>query len=405
MALQTPSDDLHTHERAIFWLSRTRQSDSPLDYRHLKARYFFEQGGQGYLPSFELQPAVQLLRQAGPAAQFESLGLRNWTFEGGPQGGYRVEQVFRITTPMGHYTLVVPVLGRESRRGEFEGRRWHVLVTRIEPREAFVPTPLGSFLRSLQSDSVKAAEAWGRALENRELDAIYMETRRRQDQLNHLARLACTAIGSGTRPGGPVLAIAPLASSPLRRELFIRNDVYQQFPGPEFVRDEHFYANTEEGQQQVPKAVKAMLRGELIGERLQVRMAVSATQPSPIPVVSPWQLEGDELRFKHPMEVRFSDKYRIDAMVEVGTDDPEVIQKFRTLLQQDSTASAAPEGNNPLSPSASRRTGWRIVRLHLIDASSGGAGAPGQPAGPRPQGAAPGMMGPGGGFPVPPKQQ
>ena len=30
MALQTPSDDLHTHERAIFWLSRTRQSDSPL---------------------------------------------------------------------------------------------------------------------------------------------------------------------------------------------------------------------------------------------------------------------------------------------------------------------------------------------------------------------------------------
>src|SRR5262249_15890748 len=154
-----------------------RQSDSPLNLRRLKARYFFDKdGGQGLLPSFEIRPVIQFLRQAGRKAQVESLGVRNWTYEAGPSGGFIVEQVFPISPPEGRHTLILPVQSSDSRSGEFEGRQWRILLNRIEPREQSSPTPLGNYLRILHADSAKAAEAWGKAMEHRELDAAYLET-------------------------------------------------------------------------------------------------------------------------------------------------------------------------------------------------------------------------------------
>ena len=90
----------------------------------LQARYFMGQFGQkGPLPLFLEHELVQIVRQAGPEAHIESLGVRDWNYVG---AGYLVEQDYRVTTPEGTYDVLIPVFGGA---GSSPGRQWHVVFT------------------------------------------------------------------------------------------------------------------------------------------------------------------------------------------------------------------------------------------------------------------------------------
>ena len=389
--------DKETKLRAAFLLAldpAARQSDSPTNVARLKARYYFDrEGGQGYLPSFETRPLVQILRQAGADAQIENLGVRTWDFK---NGAYEVEQVYRISTLEGRYTLIIPVRGSESQRGEYEGRQWRVAVQQVEAREQFLPSELGVLLRGLQNESVKAVESWGKSLENRNLDAIYLQTREPALQTQHVARLCCTSLAAGMTPGGSLIGVPPLTDSQLRRDMFITG--YQQFPESSFLVDRDFYSRESEGQREIPPLLKQLLHGEAVKELIQLRVMSSASQPGPIPTISAWRIEGDELIFTHPVELRISVKYRCDAAVEVATKDAALAQRVRALREAGGgTISGARQ--NPMAAAQTRQTGWRIARFHLLDAASPTISTQQQPgstpAGPMNPGGV-GLMPPGG---------
>ena len=113
--------------RAAFLGTQTpdkRQRDDPKQPDQIEARYNVSEGSSpGRLTMFNRSEVVRLLRQAGPDAKIEKMGVVDWDYN---QGGYWVTQTYRITTPDGAFEMPVRVHGSESRHKEFEGRQWYV---------------------------------------------------------------------------------------------------------------------------------------------------------------------------------------------------------------------------------------------------------------------------------------
>ena len=57
----------------------------------------------------------------GADTKVEALGVKDWQYIG---GGYEVSLLYRITTPMMSFPMLITVQGRDSKRAE--GRQWNI---------------------------------------------------------------------------------------------------------------------------------------------------------------------------------------------------------------------------------------------------------------------------------------
>ena len=107
-----------------------RQNINPRDEKTINLRFLMAlpagaDGVQrGPLIALREKDIISVLRQGGDKSHITTKGVREWGFKA---GGYRVRQMFVISTEDGDFETQVTVHGVESPTREFEGRRWYVV--------------------------------------------------------------------------------------------------------------------------------------------------------------------------------------------------------------------------------------------------------------------------------------
>lgn len=281
-----------------------------LRHRHL----WGERGRKGELPRFLEQEIVQIIRQTGTQTEVEPLGVRDWTYVGGSEPGYRVEQAYRVRTPDGSFEITVPVLSRDTDR-----RRWQVLLneTAITQRQY---TPRGHFLARLRADSNRFAFDWLKKIDDGQREEAFLDTRPAHDR-DTLRRAGL--------PG------------------------YKEFAAGALVDGQTMLGN--------PKRMKE-LTGEIKAffqpspnRKITLRLAELGPNPATPYEVGTGAWMPNELIFYHPFDARIGNQYHCEGLLAVATADPKVLDL------ENPDPSVLPDGT-----SAQRNARWRIVGLRLL---------------------------------------
>jgi hypothetical protein len=137
-----------------------RQGDDPENLRRLYIRYGTAGlGEKGPLLRFLENELVQIVRQAGADTKVESLGVSDWAFI---DGGYLVEQSYRVTTPEGVFDIALRARSAEQPVPGSVGRQWHIVMTDPNIVRSRHPTPLGEQLIALRQNAGRFVEDWAR---------------------------------------------------------------------------------------------------------------------------------------------------------------------------------------------------------------------------------------------------
>ncbi|MGE3808499.1 MAG: hypothetical protein AB7K24_27865 [Gemmataceae bacterium] len=133
-------------------LDLDQRRENPRDEEAMEIRFGSASvSGKGPLTSFQDGEIVQLLRATDADSTITNLGVRTWDF----QNGYRVVQVYRVTTPEGDFDLQVTAY-----RSDLGAQRtWRIAEpeTRVEQRTL---SARGREIRSWQVRARQFATAW-----------------------------------------------------------------------------------------------------------------------------------------------------------------------------------------------------------------------------------------------------
>lgn len=147
-----------------------RQEDNPGDRRRMMIRYGLAAGGRkGPLLVFQDSDMVRLVYQGGPGTTVERLGVGDWGYE---QGGYKVSQVYRVTSGEGVFDMAVTAVSKDSR----QKRQWRIV---WNPYATYVAatlsrTPLGEAVQQWTQGARGFAAQWLSAQYEGRLDLAYL---------------------------------------------------------------------------------------------------------------------------------------------------------------------------------------------------------------------------------------
>jgi hypothetical protein len=127
---------------------------------------------KGQIDIFRSTEYIKAIAAAGPETNIESLGISDWQYK---DGAYKVQRVYRITTPDAMYDILTPVVGRESSKHEFEGRQWSVLFMETK-LQGFYPSQLGVRIRLLRQESGQFARRWMQKIMAGNLTSAILDT-------------------------------------------------------------------------------------------------------------------------------------------------------------------------------------------------------------------------------------
>ncbi len=277
----------------------------------LRRRYFWgEPGRKGRLPLFFENELIQRVRQGGDRVQADALGVRDWQYLSGTEGGYLLEQTYRLTTPEGVFEAAIPVLGKDLP----ERRQWFVQIGDAAIRQSRL-SALGSQVRDLRQDSRRFAAEWVRKLAEGKHDEAFLETLPPEERAQR----------PNAHPGYAAFIAGGLVDA---RDLMPA----QRLKLPEIVKE-----------------AKALFDPATADKGASFNVAI------PVPA-TPWRLDATDLRFFQPCELRTA-HFRCEGRMIVATNDAALLKQLRAAEQ------AGP--HSPEAPRLGRQTTWRIVAVEL----------------------------------------
>jgi hypothetical protein len=289
----------------------------------LRNRYYWgtNPGTQGPFPRFFEHEVVLLLQQGGAPTSIEPLGVRSWEYLPGKEGGYSLEQMFRITTREGVFEVAVQVMSKDIDR-----RHWHVLLPESGVRQAQL-SAFGGLIRNLNSDSRRFSGEWTGKLAEGKLENAFLDT------LPPATRAELTGQNTDAvraRPDYLAFVTAGIARGPLV------TDTRQILPG-------------------VEKASEALLQRAAQGNGFPLRVPPINTNPT-----CRWKLTATELQFFHPFDGTLAGKYRCTGVLSVATTDKTLLARLHTMAQEGPKSSEIPH---------TRQTSWRVHGVVMDSAS------------------------------------
>jgi hypothetical protein len=153
----------------------------------------------GLFSQFERSELIHILRQAGPDAHIESLGVSDWGYL--PEG-YYITLDYRLTTEEAAYDITITLHGNQAQHQEFEGRQWFIVFPKAglhgEPRF----TENGWKTGALRQESRNFLENWRARLGTGQVGEAFLDTcdakdrdRRRQPILERKAGVNAMVLG------------------------------------------------------------------------------------------------------------------------------------------------------------------------------------------------------------------
>jgi hypothetical protein len=298
---------------------------------------------------------VKGISYSGSDIQIEPLGVSDWGYT---NREYKVRRLYRITSRDGVYEILVPAVGTESERHEFEGRQWNI---------AFPETKLASSklsesaarINSLRSDASRFATAWMLKIQRGELTSAYLDTQppEQRDEIHARFRRARTArlsanLTAASLPqlGGPAavcLNFAPISDFGFARALYLPGFA-SRFQRSELVDTKKLYTADPTAREAVVTAVQGLLSVARADLRLgQIDVDASSGH-------QPWETDSQD-RLISPHDCRF-------LVVSKGFDEGnQHAYAGEAVITVESGPGVVLKGAKEMN--------WRIMRLELVKAS------------------------------------
>jgi hypothetical protein len=171
-------------DQAAFWWALdplARKSRLPADpandaafVKDLEVRFNSPEGTiEGGFSQFERGELISILRQSGPDAKIESLGMTDWGYS--PEG-YQVTLEYRVTAREASFDVTIALRGNEAQHQEYEGRQWFIVYTKSGVRGEPQFTEYGRTMSNLRMQSQAFLESWQSSLRKGEADAAFLDT-------------------------------------------------------------------------------------------------------------------------------------------------------------------------------------------------------------------------------------
>ncbi|MCS6850146.1 MAG: DUF4190 domain-containing protein [Gemmataceae bacterium] len=289
-----------------------RIGDNPRDERRLLARYGLgPRGDKGPLPLFLELDVVRIMLQAGHDAQVEPLGTRRWQYV---EGGYLVEQTYRIRTPEALCEVVLPVFGSDSAqaRPEYEGRPWHVVLLEPPAFRVLEMTSLGAEMAARRQEAERFAAEWTRKLNQRAWPEAYRDTcepsRRMPLDQEHAARSLAAVFAASPHS---LLAAGLLVHPEARLILFLPG--FADFRAGRLLQFDRLLAPDRETENALASASRMLFTGSI--------PAVWSVPRDGRLRTAPWQRRAAGLQVHVPIELQLNDKFRFEGTVTLRHDD------------------------------------------------------------------------------------
>jgi hypothetical protein len=283
--------------------------------------------------AFQRNEFIRLLKEGGNEAQCELSGVKEWDYE---KGGYQVQLVYQVSTPVVRFELILPVMGKESLTGEYEGRQWHVVMEKHQVERPLMKfTPEGEQLLRALSRGSEFAQNWIKALEGGEMERSYLETlppaeRARQERARAKAP---SGVGPAAGPGANLARDPEGQAYQAGKAAFLEGGLVQANP-------KTFWASDPKA---VIEGVKDIFRP----------LAASASRIELAQIRMPeWDHVDGKLRGRYDVQIGLFDR----AAIAAGEGNP--VPRFIVdgMLVVESTAAAGKEDAKS----------WRVVSLDLI---------------------------------------
>jgi len=162
-------------------------------------------GSKGFIDMFRDTDFVKAIMQAKGEVSVEPLGVSDWDFK---TDAYKVQRLYRITTPTVAHEVLITSLGLESSKHEFEGREWQIVFPESKVRKTTL-TETGMRLQQLEQESTKFAREWMVKVLSGQLVGAFLETQSPEERKSVGTTAAVGLLGaivSGFTPtqlGGP----------------------------------------------------------------------------------------------------------------------------------------------------------------------------------------------------------
>lgn len=177
-----------------------RKTENADDLERMWIRYGVGPRGElrGALPVFTEHDLVRLIERAGSRAQIKALGLREWPYE---QGGFQVQESYRLTTPEGTFVFLLGLRSINSR--EFAGPQWQIVWRNDAQFESRDLTSLGQALETWGHTSARSsAQRWLDERQTGHLVRSFLETVRPADR--EVVSRRYNAVAAGCAVGGVI---------------------------------------------------------------------------------------------------------------------------------------------------------------------------------------------------------
>jgi hypothetical protein len=329
---------------------RQKLASSPKEFQALRdglrRRFFWgDRGAKGAWPRFGESDLVQAVRQGGDRVSVESQGVRAWQYLTGAEGGYLVEQHYRLATPEGTFDAVIPVMGKD-----IDKRHWQVIMSEVRVRPA-QPTAFGGMIRELRLDSRRFAAEWASRLKQGPAEEVFLDTLPPAERGPLRDRFGPCMLLSGLTLSAPgLLGVAPLVDHKVARASLLPGYIEHAAGKP--IDVQNLTADKKTALPDIVKEARAVFGGSAGSKGFALHVADATTYP-----LSPWQLDPSELRFFQPFGLTLGGKYSCEGLLEVATSDARLLAKVR---QAEQAGAASPEG-----PRLGRQPSWRIVRMKM----------------------------------------
>jgi hypothetical protein len=219
-------------------------------------------GSKGFIDIFRDTDFVKAIMQAKGEVSVEPLGVSDWDFK---TDAYKVQRLYRITTPAVAYEVLITALGLESSKHEFEGREWQIVFPESKVRKTTL-TETGARVQQLEQESTKFAREWMLKVLGGQLFGAFLETQpageRESLQTAGAAGLLGGILASSmpTQMGGPAAGILRVSAGTdfeLARTLYLRKyaDLFHRM---EIVNSQGLSAGDPKGREIVLDALREL---------------------------------------------------------------------------------------------------------------------------------------------------
>jgi hypothetical protein len=349
-------------DQAAFWWALdplSRKSRLPADpandaafVKDIEVRFNSPEGTiEGAFSQFERGELINILRQSGPDAKIESLGMTDWGYS---PDGYQVTLEYRVTAREASFDVTIALRGNEAQHQEYEGRQWFILYTKSGVRGDPQFTEYGRTMGNLRMQSQAFLESWQSSLRKGEADAAFLDTCDPRDRQR--LRVPFAAVDA------MIFAMSPCNPGPT--QLFALGSVKNTLAG---------YKEFTEGNLLHADAQRFWIADESKREEVLNDFRELFAQPGP-------ELAASLNVPRSMMPQTREENGRVEVLHRCSLRLPQKKMYVEGILYLECDSDSAAEGN---------LKAWRVARFELLRAKSlpnmpmrGPGGGPGGPGGP-----------------------